>query len=81
MSAQGLQVSIAGVAKAYEDFLDVLIADDSDSAAAQSLTSDDLQVHCTNILMRDTEDKTRIARAALSFVCPEVLSESAAELR
>src|SRR6478672_11011207 len=46
MTAQGLQVSIAGVAKAYEDFLDILIADDSDAAAAQALISDRLQVHC-----------------------------------
>ena len=78
MTAQGLRVSIGGVAKAYEDFLDILIADDSDAAAAESLNRDGLQVHCTNILMRNTEDKTRIARAALSLVCPEVLSESAA---
>ncbi len=77
MTAQGLQVSIAGVAKAYEDFLDILIAEDSDAVAAQSLTSDRLQVHCTNILMRNTEDKTRIARTALALACPEVVTESA----
>lgn len=79
MTAQGLPVSIAGVAKAYEDFLDILLADDSDAATAQSLTSDRTQVHCTDILMRDTEDKTRIARAALTLACPEVLTEAAAE--
>jgi LPPG:FO 2-phospho-L-lactate transferase len=77
MTAQGLGVSIAGVAKAYEDFLDILIADDSDAEAAQSLTSDRLQVHCTNILMRSTEEKTRIARAALALACPEIVIESA----
>ena len=81
MTAQGLRVSIAGVAKAYEDFLDILIADDSDAAAAKSLTSDRLQVHCTNIIMRDAEDKTRIARTALTLACPEVLTESAAEFQ
>jgi LPPG:FO 2-phospho-L-lactate transferase len=79
MTAQGLQVSIAGVAKAYEDFLDILIADDSDAAAAQAFTSDRLQVHCTSILMRNNEDRARIARAALTLACPEVLTESAAE--
>jgi LPPG:FO 2-phospho-L-lactate transferase len=77
MTAQGLPVSLAGVAKAYEDFLDILIADDSDAAAVQSLTSDRLQVYCTNILMRNTEDKTRIARAALALACPEIVTESA----
>jgi LPPG:FO 2-phospho-L-lactate transferase len=77
MKAQGFEVSIAGIAKAYEGFLDILIADDSDAAAAQSVTSDGLQVHCTNILMRDTEDKTRIARSALALACPEIVTESA----
>jgi LPPG:FO 2-phospho-L-lactate transferase len=77
MKVQGFDVSIAGVAKAYGGFLDILIADDSDAAAAQSLTGDGLQVHCTNILMRDTEDKMRIARAALALACPEIVTESA----
>ena len=77
MTAQGLPVSIAGVAKAYEDFLDILIADDSDAAAAQLISSDPLQVQCTNILMRNNEDKARIARAALAFACPEIITESA----
>jgi LPPG:FO 2-phospho-L-lactate transferase len=77
MKAHGFDVSIAGVAKAYGGFLDILIADDSDAAAAQSLTGDGLQVHCTNILMRDTEDKMRIARAALALACPEIVTESA----
>ena len=80
MSAQGLNVSIAGVAEAYRDFLDILIADDSDSAAAQLLVSDRLQVHCTNILMRDAEDKMRIAREALVVAFPEIVSQSAAEI-
>jgi LPPG:FO 2-phospho-L-lactate transferase len=77
MTAQGLRVSIAGVAKAYEDFLDILIADDLDAAAAEPLTSDRLQVYCTNILMRSTEDKTRIARAALALACPEIVTAGA----
>lgn len=80
MNAQGLRVSIVGVAKAYEDFLDVLIADDSDLASARSLTSDRLQVHCADIMMRNAADKMRIARAALALVCPETLTESAAIL-
>lgn len=80
MAAQGLPVSIAGIAQAYGDFLDILIADDSDSGAAQQLTTGRLQIHCTNILMREPEDRTRIAHAALSLACPEILTETAAEL-
>jgi LPPG:FO 2-phospho-L-lactate transferase len=81
MAAQGLPVSIAGVAKTYGDFLDILIADDLDSVDARRLNSDGLPVHCTNIMMRDTEDKIRIARAALALACPEILSESAVEFQ
>lgn len=79
MAAQGIEVSIAGMAKAYSDFLDVLIADVSDSASAESLTSGRIQVHCTDILMRTAEDKARIARTALSLATPEILAEPAAE--
>jgi len=85
MIAQGLPVSIAGVATAYRGFLDILVADDSDSQSAQSLesrsrpyaTNGNLQVHCTNILMRTTEDRERVARTALSLACPELVSTSA----
>lgn len=78
MKAQGLPVSIAGLAQTYEDFLDILLTDDSDAAAAKSLGSDRLQVHCTDIMMRSAADKTRIARTALTLACPELLTESAA---
>jgi LPPG:FO 2-phospho-L-lactate transferase len=81
MHAQGLEVSIGGVADAYDDFLDCLIADDSDSEAARRLESKDLKVHCTNILMRSNEDKARIARTALASACPSIMVESAAEIK
>lgn len=79
MAAQGIEVSIAGVAKAYSDFLDVLIADVADRALAESLASGQLQVHCTDILMRTAEDKARIARTILTLALPEILVEPAAE--
>jgi LPPG:FO 2-phospho-L-lactate transferase len=78
MTAQGLPVSIAGVAKAYEDFLDILISHDSDATTAESLASDRLQLQCADIMMRSAADKTRIARTALTLACPELLTESAA---
>jgi LPPG:FO 2-phospho-L-lactate transferase len=81
MTAQGLPVSIAGIATAYRDLLDILIVDDSDSSAASALNGESLRVHCTNIMMRNADDKTRIARATLVVACPEILSESAAELQ
>jgi LPPG:FO 2-phospho-L-lactate transferase len=79
MTAQGLEVSIGGIADAYREFIDILLVDDSDSEAAAALCSDRLQVHCTNILMRTPEDRTRIARETLVLACPEILAEPAAE--
>jgi len=87
MTSQGLPVSITGVVGAYADFLDVLVADDTDSDAAQKLESrspgraytinNGLQVHCTSILMSTTEDRERIARTALALALPETVSTSA----
>ncbi len=70
MAAQGLEVSIAGVAEAYGAFLDALVVHSSDAAAAQALGNDHLQVHCTNILMRSLDDKARVAHVALDLARP-----------
>ena len=70
MAAQGLDVSIAGVAEAYGGFLDALIVHESDAAAATALANDHLQVHSTNILMRTSDDRVRVARAALDLAMP-----------
>jgi LPPG:FO 2-phospho-L-lactate transferase len=77
MQAQGLESSIAGVAAAYRDFLDVLIVDDSDFESAKALKWEDMNAHATNILMRTREDKTRMARTALQAVAPRIVEELA----
>jgi 2-phospho-L-lactate transferase/gluconeogenesis factor (CofD/UPF0052 family) len=79
MAAQGFDASIKGVAAAYGDFLDLLVAHDSDSAFAQVLSSEKLQVRCTNILMRTLEDRTRIVQTALELVSSEVVSVAEAK--
>src|SRR5438132_1580600 len=61
MAAQGLPVSIAGVAQAYKPFLDVLIVDGRDTQAAEELRRSGLRVHCTNTLMRTTAEKVEMA--------------------
>lgn len=71
MAAQGLPVSIAGVAKAYEDFLDILIADVRDLEAAKKLDRPGLRVHCTNTIMRTADDKTKLARTVLALLSAE----------
>jgi LPPG:FO 2-phospho-L-lactate transferase len=72
MAAQGLDVSIAGVANAYADFLDILLAHESDLDVAKTINAANLQIHCANILMRTVEDRTRVASTALSLVCPQM---------
>jgi len=81
MSAQGFEVSINGVAAAYADFLDVLIAHTTDADAAFGMSTDGLRVHCANILMNTIEDRTRVARTALSLASPKATSASFAEAR
>ena len=71
MAAQGLPVSIQGVLKAYEDFLDILIAHDTDLEAAKQLDAGSAQISCADILMQTVEDRTRVAAVALSLACPE----------
>jgi LPPG:FO 2-phospho-L-lactate transferase len=71
MAAQGLPVSIAGVAQAYHDFLDILIADTRDAQAAEELKRSGLRVHCTPTLMRTSDDQAQLARAVLSVVYGE----------
>jgi LPPG:FO 2-phospho-L-lactate transferase len=67
MAAQGFPCSVAGVAKAYEDFLDILICDTRDARAADALRRGGLRVQCTQTIMRSAEDKAALAREALAF--------------
>jgi LPPG:FO 2-phospho-L-lactate transferase len=68
MAAQGLPCSIAGVAQAYEDFLDILICDMRDNRAAEALRKKGLRVQCAQTIMRTSEDKAALARTVLSLV-------------
>jgi len=61
----GWQSTIAGVAKAYEDFLDVLIADHADEAGVSAMSGEQPRVLCTNTIMSSMEVKHDLARFAL----------------
>jgi len=76
MAAQGLPCSIAGVAKGYEDFLDVLICDTRDARNADALRKSGLRVQCTQTLMRSSDDKAALAREVLSLVVPGMLNDA-----
>ena len=67
MAAQGLPASIAGVAQAYREFLDVLVVDTIDAKAAEELQQSGLRVHCTSTLMSTAQDKADLARQVLSL--------------
>jgi LPPG:FO 2-phospho-L-lactate transferase len=75
MQAQGLPCSIAGVAHAYEDFLDLLVCDTRDARAADMLRQSGLRVHCTQTVMRTADDKAALAREVLSLISPDLLKD------
>ena len=59
MAAQGLPCSIAGVAQAYEDFLDVLVCDYARRARRRIAPQNGLRVQCTQTIMRTAKTKRR----------------------
>ena len=65
LASLGHEVSPAGVARLYADFLDVLLIDERDEASAEDV--DDAHVHpvVAPTIMVDLDAKTRLARAAL----------------
>jgi LPPG:FO 2-phospho-L-lactate transferase len=68
MASQGLAVSVAGVAEAYHDFLDMLVIDLRDEQSADELQQSGLRVHVTKTLMRTAEDKAELATSVLSAI-------------
>jgi LPPG:FO 2-phospho-L-lactate transferase len=64
MTMMGWSSTIAGVAKAYEDFLDVLVVDRADEAEARKMTGG-VRAVCTNTMMRSMDDKRELAAFVL----------------
>ena len=65
MRMRGWPSSVAGVAQAYGDFLDVLVVDHADARAAEILRSRAMQVVCTTTLMCSLDEKENLARVVL----------------
>jgi LPPG:FO 2-phospho-L-lactate transferase len=74
MQAQGLACSIAGVAQAYEDFLDILICDSRDARTADAVRQSGLRVQCAQTIMRTADDKAALAREVLSLAFPNIVN-------
>jgi LPPG:FO 2-phospho-L-lactate transferase len=77
MAAQGMEVSISGVAQAYRDFLDVLIVDERDTHAAARLSQTGLLVHCVPTIMRSRSDKANLAQAVLAALSADTAGAAA----
>src|SRR5581483_4707941 len=79
MAAQGLPVSIAGIADSYSDFLDLLIADLRDQQAAAQLDRPGLRVHCANIVMKTADDKAKLARTVLALLTKQTSARAVSD--
>jgi LPPG:FO 2-phospho-L-lactate transferase len=65
MEMMGWPCSIAGVARAYQDFLDVLVVDEADEREAERLRSESLRAECTRTIMRSDDDRRGVAQFVL----------------
>jgi len=79
MAAQGLAVSIAGVADFYHDFLDLLVVDSEDTPAAEELRKTGMRVHCTPTIMRKYEDRVSLAKAVMAVAMQPPSAQTAVE--
>jgi LPPG:FO 2-phospho-L-lactate transferase len=70
MKTQALTASIAGVAEAYKDFLDLLVADERDRQHSADAEKLGVHLHFTNTIMNSVDAKTALARATLAAVNP-----------
>jgi len=70
MEACGFDVSPAGVARCYHDFLDNIVLDVRDSALAPSIRYNTIGVQITDILMSDDAAATRLARFVIDENSP-----------
>ncbi len=68
MRARGLPVTVLGVAEAYRPWLDVLVFDRRDAAAASDLARRGLRSAPTETLMTDAAAESALARALLDAV-------------
>ena len=79
MAAEGFEVSVAGVADCYRDFLDVLVVDSADAQAAKDLHQSGMRVICTRTIMRTAKERIALAKAVMAAATQPPPVETAAE--
>jgi LPPG:FO 2-phospho-L-lactate transferase len=67
MQACGYEVSPAGIARCYHDFLDNIVLDTRDAALAASIRYETIGVQITDILMTDQEAARRLAQFVIGL--------------
>jgi LPPG:FO 2-phospho-L-lactate transferase len=65
MRGLGMEVSAVGVARAYKDFLDVLVIDQQDAALAPAIEAEGVRAVVADTIMRDMEVKRALAHLTL----------------
>ncbi len=67
MRASGLPASILGVARAYQDFIDALVADNRDADIADAVRQLGIECHCTDTLMTSDPEKAALAQFSVNL--------------
>jgi 2-phospho-L-lactate transferase/gluconeogenesis factor (CofD/UPF0052 family) len=70
MQACGYEVSPAGIARCYHDFLDNIVLDTRDAVLAASIRYETIGVQVTDILMTDQEAARRLAQFVIGLAGP-----------
>jgi LPPG:FO 2-phospho-L-lactate transferase len=65
MRGLGMEVSAVGVARAYADFLDVLVIDQQDAELAPRVAAEGVRAVVTDTIMRDLDVKRALAQVCL----------------
>ena len=71
MAGLGQEVSVAGVARAYRDFCDVLVIDRRDEGLASAVADAGLRPVVTNTIMNSLQDRIDLAHEVLSLAQSE----------
>ena len=66
MRGLGMEVSAAGVARAYADFLDVLVVDQQDADLAADVEAEGVRAVVADTIMRDLDVKRELAQVTLA---------------
>ncbi|MEM6636224.1 MAG: 2-phospho-L-lactate transferase [Pseudomonadota bacterium] len=67
MTSMCFRADAVGVAKIYAGLIDTMVVDNQDAALADEIAALGMDVHGTNIMMRDQADKARLAGALLAM--------------